>query len=269
MGWLRENWLEALLTLLVMVVVVAIVFFLTGVNPFAKRGELEVTAEPPAYQAEVPAEPAAPEPEPQEEESAGAYEVSVLPMPPVLEEEPEPEPEPELETFGSGVAKSGEAEPPPSPAPPSPSEPLYRVAVGAFADPEQALRLAEALLAEGYPVRIEPVAGMSRVVVGPYRGRAEAERVAARLARYQPMVYRGDSPLPEGSYLQVGAFRRPERALELVRALKEEGYPVVVRMQGGWTRVWVGPLAPEDLPRFKERLLAQGYEVVEVEGGQR
>ncbi len=269
MNWLRENWFDALLFVLLAAVVVAIVLFLTGVNPFAKRPQ-PVVAPPPTTTAPPPqAEPPAPEPE--VETGAGteapAGDVTVLPLPPAIEAEPaagaeveKPAPEPR---------KPAEVTPSPRPRPQAApaGQGRYRVSVGAFTRPEYAVDLAKKLEAEGYPVRIEVIGRVSRVVVGPYASRAEAEKVEAALSRYEPQIYKGDTPLPQGRYLQVGAFKNLDRARTLAKALKDAGYPVAVYYRDGWAKVWVGPLEEAEVAATRAKLGAEGYQPVEVKGG--
>ncbi len=272
MNWLRENWFDALLFVLLAAVVVAIVLFLTGINPFAKRSPSVVTT-PPAETAvvnEPAAEPATPPPS---AESPPGEEVTVLPLPPAIGEEgPAPaggEGGTEETAKPSPTAAETPATPSPAPAPATstPGTGIYRVSVGAFTRPDYAVELAKKLEAEGYPVRIEVIGRVSRVVVGPYTQRSEAERVEKALSRYQPQIYRGDTPNPGGLYLQVGAFKNLDRAKELARTLKQEGYPVAVYYRDGWAKVWVGPLDEKTLPEIKVRLEADGYRPVEVRGG--
>ncbi len=268
MNWLRENWFDALLFVLLAAVVVAIVLFLVGVNPFARPPATATSpAQPPAAQAPAP-EPAPspaenPAPAPTEPAGSGGGEVTVLPLPPV----------------GAGGAATEPASPArpsptPAPAPVRPARPApaakgrYRVSVGAFTRPEYAVDLARKMEAAGYPVRIEVIGRVSRVVVGPYPSRAEAEAVAAKLKTYEPQVYKGDTPEPRGTYLQVAAFKDLARARDLAKELKDAGYPVAVYYRDGWAKVWVGPLTDDRLAETKVRLEEKGYQPVEVRGGQ-
>ncbi len=256
MRWLRENWLDFLIFLLIAVVAAGIVLYLTGVNPFARPAPQVVQPPPPPAPAQ---EGPAPAPSPAREE---APVVTVLPLPQVPEAPPETQPAP-----------SSPVRPTPRPAP-GPSVPearpsaspagVYRVAVGAFADPANALRLSQELKAQGYPVRLEASGNLTRVVVGPYASREEAERVARGLAPYNPQVYRGQAPpSPQGVYLQVGAFQREENAQALAERLRKEGFSVVL-VRDGLYRVRVGPLAPEAKEGTLARLRALGLEAVEV-----
>ncbi len=266
MNWLRENWFDALLFVLLAAVVVAIVLFLVGVNPFAKPTVAPAPKPPPpavetpapAQTAENPPAPAAPE---TEKPSEGGGEVTVLPLPPV----------------GGSETPSAPANPTlpsaaPSPAPRPAATPApggrYRVSVGAFTRPEYAIDLARKMEAEGYPVRIEVIGRISRVVVGPYPSRDRAEAVAEKLKTYEPQVYKGDTPEPKGDYLQVAAFKELARARKVAKALKDQGFPVAVYYRDGWAKVWVGPLEAEKLEPTKAELKAKGYAPVEVRGGQ-
>lgn len=278
MGWLKDNILDVLLFVAIAAIVVAIVLFLLGINPFARKARQTTPPAGPVAEAPAPA----PEPEPVfpadtgaepvtggEEEAAGG-EVTVLPIPPVAFDEAgesgagaaEVEGRPQQQPPGTGGAEvgggGGEA--------PSGSG-VYRVSVGAFSRPELALELAAKLKDQGYPVRVEVVGELSRVVVGPYGSLSEAKAAAEKLAAYQPRVYKGDTPVPSGTYLQVGAFKSFSRAEALAGELKRRGFPVVVYYRGGWVKVWVGPLDEDEVGRYRERLKEAGYEAVVVGGG--
>ncbi len=248
MRWLRENWLDFLIFLLIAFVAAGVVLYLTGVNPFA-RPRTEMGAPPPAPSLPVaPSAPASPEPPPK----APAPEpvVTVLPLP----QAPAP-PEPQ---------KPIQEAPRPAPPQASPTG-AYRVVVGAFADPKNATRLAQELSAKGYPVRLEAAGALTRVAVGPYASEAEAARVAQALQAYGARVYRGQGPLPPqgGGYLQVGAFQKEENALALAEKLKREGFPVTL-VRDGLYRVRVGPVAEGEKEGYLSRLRALGLEPVEV-----
>ena len=268
MNWLRENWFDALLFVLLAAVVVAIVLFLVGVNPFAKPPTPAVVTPPtaPVAKPQTPASPPPTSPPPQTPEpgtaASGGGEVTVLPLPPV--------------ESAQGAAKST-ARPSPKTQEPVPAKPAsapsrsksrYRVSVGAFTRPEYAVDLARKMKEAGYPVRIEVIGRVSRVVVGPYGSRSQAQAVAAELRTYQPQVYKGDTPEPTGIYLQLGAFKDLERARGLAKELKDQGFSVVVNYRDGWARVWVGPVDPANLTETRARLEGKGYRPVEVRGGQ-
>ena len=76
----------------------------------------------------------------------------------------------------------------PTPVPPAVAAGPWAVQVGSFGEPGRAERHAERLRAAGYEVYFEPFAGLTRVKVGPFDGRAEAE---ARLAALEDAGFEG------------------------------------------------------------------------------
>jgi cell division septation protein DedD len=183
--------------------------------------------------------------------------VTVIPLPKAPEA---PAEERATEERLSGEERARAASPAPSPTG------VYRVVVGAFANPENALRLKRELEARGYPARLEAAGSLTRVVVGPYATEGEASRVAQALAAYGARVYRGQGALPpaEGQvYLQVGAFQKEENALALAGKLKEMGLPVVL-VKDGMYRVRVGPVAEGEKEALKAKVEALGLMALEV-----
>ena len=272
MRWLRDNWIDALIFAVFAITVVGIVLFLTGVNPFKSR----VMTTTPAVQTE----PVRTEPQPEEtapaaeapaaeEEEAPVTVVPLLPTPPESEEaarESEaPRPAaPAQPSSTSEPAAPATRTPAATPAP-SDETGIFRVSVGAFSNPLNALSLAKELEAKGFSVRLEPVGRVTRVVVGPFNSRAEAERAAARLTGYEPRVYRGDTPPPEDRYLQVGAFKRLDSARATIAKLRESGdWPVVLSYRPPWLKVWVGPGDEAQIKTWKQKLKELGFDVVEV-----
>ncbi|MER3451632.1 MAG: sporulation protein, partial [Thermus sp.] len=55
MGWLRENWLDALIFFLFALVVAGIVLYLTGINPFGRAPERPAAASPRGQEVAPPA----------------------------------------------------------------------------------------------------------------------------------------------------------------------------------------------------------------------
>ncbi len=255
MGWLRENWLDALIFLLIALVAAGIVLYLTGINPFTRpQAAPPPPAAPESLALPTPAPPAPPEAKPPEPV------VTVIPLPQAPVERPQ-EGAPEAKPQAASPAKP-KAE---APAKPSPGG-SYRVVVGAFANPENALRLSRELSGKGYPVRLEASGSLTRVVVGPYASEAEARQVAEALKAYGAQVYRGQgAPPPAGGslYLQVGAFQKEENALALAGKLKEMGLPVVL-VRDGVYRVRVGPVPPEEKEAVKAKIAAMGLAALEV-----
>jgi cell division septation protein DedD len=262
MRWLRENWLDALIFLLIALVAAGIVLYLTGVNPFART---QAVPPPPVPQAQPPSSPVPAPPSPAPEEAKPPEPVvMVMPLPQAPSEAaPQPASEAKLQAVQGAKPKPAE----PTEAPPKAPAPggSYRVAVGAFANPENALRLSRELSAKGYPVRLEASGNLTRVVVGPYASEAEARRVAEALKAYGAQVYRGQAaPPPSGAvYLQVGAFQKEENALALADKLKEVGLPVVL-VKDGVFRVRVGPVSPEEKEAVKAKVAALGLQALEV-----
>ncbi len=279
MGWLRTNWLDALIFLLVAVIMAGVVFFLTGVNPFdTSRGNPPTTLTPQTHspapsQAESKAiSPAQPGPKPEPSPSSPTPEaepvVTVLPVPQAPASKPVPAP--------PKIAEKQPQPPRPTPTPAARSErPVlsadaggeWRVMVGSFSQPENATRLATRLRQQGYPVGLEPAGDFTRVWVGPYQSQARAQRIASTLAAHQPRVARlPATPPPEaagsGRFLQVGAFRNPQSAQPVINTVRQAGYPVVLLEEAGWLKVRVGPL--EDTAPAAQALKALGLEVLEV-----
>ena len=271
MRWLRENWLDFLIFLLIALVAAGIVLYLTGINPFARPRESaspmpgpSVTSSPPPSPDQPPkVEPAPQVPSP-EAKPAPEPVVTVLPLPqaPV---EPGPASKPPAEPKTMAPTEPTSPSRAPSPPASTPSG-VYRVAVGAFADLGNAARLRQELVEKGYPARLEPAGNLTRVVVGPYTSEAEARRVAEVLASYGAQVYRGQGAPPPASstlYLQVGAFQKEENALALASKLREMDLPVVL-VKDGVYRVRIGPVAEEEKEALKAKVQALGLEALEV-----
>ncbi|WP_298629789.1 SPOR domain-containing protein [uncultured Thermus sp.] len=270
MRWLRENWLDFLIFLLIALVAAGIVLYLTGINPFA-RPKVDTSFQPgpsvtssPAPSSAPPSQVApAPQEKPAEAKPASEPVVMVLPLPQAPGESPAPKPP----AASKPTLPAKRPSPPETPSVPSPGPSgAYRVGVGAFANPENAAKLRQELAQKGYPARLEPAGNLTRVVVGPYATEAEARRVAEALASYGAQVYRGQGAPPPASgtlYLQVGAFQKEENALVLAGKLKEMGLPVVL-VKDGVYRVRVGPVAEEEKEALKAKVRALGLEALEV-----
>jgi len=255
MGWLRENWLDALIFLLIALVVAGIVLYLTGVNPFARTPAPAPSAPSAPASTPLPAPPSGARPSPEATSSEPV--VTVLPLPQAPAEAPEAPRAPQAPQASQAPSRSE------SPAPEArPASGVWRVAVGSFSNPENALRLSRELSQKGFNVRLEAAGAYTRVVVGPYASEEEARRAAQALSAYNPQVYRGQAPI-SGAYLQVGAFQKEENALALASRLKEAGIPAVVRKDGLY-RVQVGPVSEENKEALRARLEGMGLSPVEV-----
>ncbi|KGQ21525.2 SPOR domain-containing protein [Thermus filiformis] len=261
MGWLRENWLDALIFLLIALVVAGIVLYLTGINPFARTPAPAPSAPSAPASTPLPAPPsgARPSSEPASSEPV----VTVLPLPQAPAEAPEAPEAPRAPQAPQASQVSQAPSRSESPAPEArPASGVWRVAVGSFSNPENALRLSRELSQKGFNVRLEAAGAYTRVVVGPYASEEEARRAAQALSAYNPQVYRGQAPV-SGAYLQVGAFQKEENALALASRLKEAGIPAVVRKDGLY-RVQVGPVSEENKEALRARLEGMGLSPVEV-----
>lgn len=257
MGWLRDNWLDAVIFVLFALVVAGVVLFLTGVNPFARPPASPPQTNPPASQT------------PTQTPTTANPPVQVIPvLPKAPSETPPPAPAPAA-TQPTPTNPSSAVTPAPRPAPATGS---WRVAVGAFSDAANANRLADSLRAQGYAVQLEPAGSVTRVVLGPFPSEERARAVAQGLSQYQTRIYRGTVPInPAPSsvnnpsrYLQVGAFRNSASADALVSQLKTAGYPVVLAREGELIRVRVGPLSEDRLEVTKSGLRGLGLSPLEV-----
>jgi len=296
MGWIRANWLDALIFLLVAAIMAGVVFFLVGVNPFSGP---QGSQSPPSSVSPSAQQPTPPSPTPQSAPTT-AKPPQQTPTPP----QAKPQAEPEAVVTVLPVPQSPPAPSPagkPVPAPPKVEErktaspqqarptPIakaerpnltaeagggWRVVVGSFSNRENAERLATTLRQQGYPVGLEASDDLTRVWVGPY-SQARARAVADTLGQYQPQVGRVPatnpaSPAPPQSetgaatsrYLQVGAFRSAQSAQAVIEAVRQAGYPVVLLQEGGLVKVRVGPL--EDTAAAAADLRTRGLEVLEV-----
>lgn len=104
----------------------------------------------------------------------------------------------QLGVIGPGVARVRiEVVSPPS-APPTPAARAgpWAVQVGSFAEPDRAARHADRVRAAGQPAYLEPYNGLSRVKVGPFPSREEAQSVLASLeaAGFEGIVVPSDAP---------------------------------------------------------------------------
>ncbi|MCX7600727.1 MAG: SPOR domain-containing protein [Meiothermus sp.] len=292
MGWLRTNWLDALIFLLVAAIMAGVVLFLTGVNPFSGSKGEALPPSPAPLQAQPSSPAPAPEPTPQPVPVAPTPRpqtppkpapqpepetvVTVLPVPQAPASKPVPAP-PKVEEPQPQPAQPERARPAPAPRPEHPALTAdvggsWRVMVGSFGNRENAERLASTLRRQGYPVHLEVSGELTRVWVGPYSSQARARAIANTLSQYQPQVTRTAArepevphaePAPSASrFLQVGAFRSAQSAQAVVETVRQAGYPVELVEEGGLVKVRVGPL--DDAPAAAAALRARGLEVLEV-----
>ncbi|MCX7741098.1 MAG: SPOR domain-containing protein [Meiothermus sp.] len=274
MGWLRTNWLDALIFLLVALIMAGVVLFLTGVNPFAGQQPSPSASQPqPTVPQAAPVQPVSPPnptpPAPAEKPQSEPV-VTVQPIPQPEPIKPVPAPPQVSRSTPSESPKTSSAPPPPPATPPQARRPSlaadpggsWWVVVGAFSNPENALRLASGLRSQGYPARLEESDNLTRVWVGPYASQNRAQTVASTLSAHGPRITRQAPQSSPPRYLQVGAFRNAKSAQPVVDAVRKAGYPVVLLEEGGLIKVRVGPFA--DPGPAAAALREQGLEVLEV-----
>ncbi len=208
MGWLRQNWLDAIIFLLVAVIMAGVIFFLTGVNPF-KRDSRPAVVGAPTTQVAQPApsntsanaapkaSTSSPKPTAPSTTSSKAQDptapTNALPVVTVIPEAPS-------EDVVKPVAKP--ASNPPSAAKPTPAKPISTPVPSKSAPKPSA------------PVKAEKL--------NPVRSSPDAEA--------------------DGTYrVVVGSFSKSDNADRLVATLKSQGYPVSTESDANVTRVWVGP----------------------------
>ncbi|MDX2007445.1 MAG: SPOR domain-containing protein [Meiothermus sp.] len=241
MGWLKSNWLDALIFLLVAVIMAGVVFFLTGTNPMdafnGGGGAQNPAVSTPASQPSSPT-PATPTPSPTPQ-GQGQADGSVPTPPPA-----------QVQAGTTAPAQEQAAKPTPEQPKPS-SPPAQTAAPAASPKPSQAepannstgevtvVPLPLAPQADANPVpappRLEPRPAPSQP--------AQAERPAPSQPAQtdQPAQVRRSADAGGGWRIAVGSFGQRANAERLATTLRGQGYPVSLAASGSNTRVWVGP----------------------------
>lgn len=296
MGWLRTNWLDALIFLLVAAIMAGVVFFLTGVNPLSAIGGGQPQTSAPAPSTSKPTPQTKPQanPKPQAQSDANSNPetvVTVVPVTPAQPAQPEPKPVPAPPKVGDNASAPPQANAQPQ-TPSVSANPdqggAWRIAVGSFAQAANANRLAASLRSQGYPVSLETSGNLTRLWVGPYSSQGKAQSVADGLSQYSPKVMsapagsanQGQSTSSSNSgpsttssspstattraarFLQVGAYKTRESAAPAMERVKDAGYNPVLVEENGLVKVRVGPL--DDPASAKAALRARGLDVLEV-----
>ena len=291
MDWLRRNWPDLIIGLALIAVMAGIVVTLLGGGVFWPFGARPNAAPPPAAVAPAmpPATPALPLDDVVIPVLPGLGGETPAPVPAPTQPETQPEivpvvPRPAVAAPPPGIA------PQPAPAAVAPTEASYRISVAAVRNPEGADRLRAELSNQGFPAFIGRQGELYLVLVGPYRTRAEADQVAARLraAGQETFIFffPGGTPAPapaapapaapapaapappaaapaEGElrFLQVGAYATIEGARPQIERLQALGYTVTQRRtEGGLIRLLIGPFNPSELLTARNRLTDQGIE---------
>lgn len=307
MDWMRRNWPDLVIAIALVAVIAGIVLTLiTGGTLFPLGGRTAPRAAPdPVAPRSLPA---ATTPRTAEDTGggegsrAGSTDPVIAPLPPIEGGATAGGPSaPSTTERGSSPAAAAPAPATPSPtatapaasrpAPAASAEGLYRVSVGAFANADNAGRLADRFRDDGFPVFIGTQGDLSLVLVGPYDSETEAERAAERVRAggygVQPVIYRfrpdpaaAAAPAPSapvaarpsapstpaasapvvsanGRYLQVGAYGSAEVSRPQRERLEALGFPVTQRSEGGLVKLLVGPFAGDELSGAQARLDAQ------------
>lgn len=132
----------------------------------------------------------------------------------------------------SSVASAPVTRTPRASAPARPAPRRFQVQLGGFLEPDRAMALQAELAALGHPALTQ-----SRVTVGPYPAREEANRALTRLRSEQGQ--RGliiQAPAGGGYAVQVGVFAEAGNAARLASRLATAGYPSQMQR-----RVLLGP----------------------------
>lgn len=245
MGWLRSNWLDALIFLLVAIIMAGVVFFLTGVNPLSAFSGSSNTG---VVSAPLPNPTSAPQPTQAaqvqtttEKPSATAQpsassQTTAKPTAPTT-------PKPAAPTTNKPASTPSTTASNPKPAAPTQSSTQNSVeSANESTEEVVVIPLPQSPQADGNaaprpvpaPARIEPRAP----VVTPQAVETPAPKPQAQP---KPVQVRRSAD-PGGSWrIAVGSFSQTANAERLASNLRSRGYPVSLEASGSNTRVWVGP----------------------------
>lgn len=150
------------------------------------------TAPPPPKPAATPAPASTPAPAPTPPPRAAVEKPAAAPTPRGAVEKPAPPPAPATPAAPAGTASTAAAATASNPAGPG-----FAVQVSIFDSRQEADRLANQLIAKGYPAFVVDPAkgarGIYRVRVGKYRNRKDAEEISVRLEKneqFKPWIAR-------------------------------------------------------------------------------
>jgi cell division septation protein DedD len=267
MGWLRNNWLDALIFLLVALVMAGVVFFLTGVNPFSRfqnAGQTPAVAAkppPPAKPQQVsPAKPqqvtpAKPQQVTPETKPAATLRPETKPAAkPVVVEPVKVEP-----TIEPVAAKPVTAKPvgAAKPVPVQPEKPVTKPTVikELDASPEPVVMVQpkptrpSAISEVPKPVRLPAQLPLAQVQAKPKAVEAVKPAAAPTRAQSRPTqaaqtttrqaASRGDA---SGNWqVSAGSFANAANAEALASRLRSQGWKAQVVRVGNYNRVYVGP----------------------------
>ncbi len=153
-----------------------------------------VPPEPRVTAAPTPAPPPAPTPAPTPAATPAPAPAKAAARPAVVEKPPPATP---AQTAAAATATNGTASPSPAGTASPPTGPGFAVQVSIFDSRQEADKLANQLIAKGYPAFVVDPAkgarGIYRVRVGKYRNRKDAEEISVRLEKneqFKPWIAR-------------------------------------------------------------------------------
>lgn len=155
---------------------------------------------------------------------------------------------------------------------PTRAEGEWRVQVGAFRVAENVAETERQLERLGYRPEVTQIGDLQIVSIGPFASLEAAEREAARLQNAaienivvsEYAVAQPKTAAPSGAFVvQVGAFREPSNAQQLVRRLARLGRRARTAISGALTFVSVGPFASRNAAAAAgEQLRRAGFEAL-------
>ena len=173
-------------------------------------------------------------------------------------------------------------------------ESSYRIVVGSFGNPDNALRRAQDFEAANLPAFTAIQGDLNLVLVGPFATRAEADSALSRIQNegleanprlFEPTASGTETPEgantaattgtttvtstpapPTGSstsgasFLQTGAYGSSASAQPQRERLEGLGFSVSEVQEGSFVKLLVGPFSADELPGAQSRLSDQGID---------
>jgi cell division septation protein DedD len=139
----------------------------------------------------------------------------------------------------------------------------FRVAVGAFRFPENAIAARQRIERIGGHAEITHSGSLDLVTVGPFASReaAEAEAKRLRAAHVDAVIVEDSGPRLSGHVVQAGAFREERNARQLLARLQRSGEQPFTVATHGLTLVYIGPFGTrQDAVAASERLRRAGFD---------
>lgn len=241
MGWLKSNWLDALIFLLVAVIMAGVIYFILGVNPFSgSKNQQTTAAQSPQVTPQTPVTPNSP-PTPTAE--------PINPQTQPTRVQPATKP---ANTDNQTDTKPAAA-PKPTTAKPEATGPKPAATVQPQANPQQQSDQVITIIPDAPSPQADSNQPAQKPVPAPPKPTPSTPTAVAAPTPtpiQKPTVQ--PKPTPQvsiaaqagGSWrLAVGSFSDSANAERLASSLRAKGYPVSLEPSGGNTRVWVGPYA--------------------------